>query len=75
MAELPVDFRLADTCGTCDGIQNVCAPDKCEGDAVHLPAVLVRLPARLCAGQLRPARARSSRCHPRSCPSPLVIRL
>ncbi len=33
MAELPVDFRLADTCGTYDGIQNVCAPDKCEGDA------------------------------------------
>ena len=26
MAELPVDFRLADTCGTYDGIQNVCAP-------------------------------------------------
>ena len=33
MAELPVDFRLADTCGTYDGIQNVCAPYKCEGDA------------------------------------------
>ena len=33
MAELPVDFRLADTCGTYDGAQNVCAPDKCEGDA------------------------------------------
>ena len=25
MGELPVDFRLADTCGTYDGIQNVCA--------------------------------------------------
>ena len=33
MAELPVAFRLADTCGTYDGAQNVCAPDKCEGDA------------------------------------------
>ena len=33
MAELPVDFRLADTCGTYDGIQNVCAPNHCEGDA------------------------------------------
>lgn len=33
MAELPVDFRLADTCGTYDGAQNVCAPDRCEGDA------------------------------------------
>ena len=33
MAELPVDFRLADTCGTYDGIQNVCAPNHCQGDA------------------------------------------
>ena len=33
MKNLPVDFRLADTCGTYDGAQNVCAPDKCEGDA------------------------------------------
>ena len=33
MAELPVDFRLADTCGTYDGTQNVCAPHHCEGDA------------------------------------------
>ena len=33
MADLPVDFRLADTCGTYDGIQNVCAPCNCEGDA------------------------------------------
>ena len=29
----PVDFRRADTCGTYPGAQNVCAPDKCEGDA------------------------------------------
>ena len=33
LAELPVDFRLADTCGTHDGIQNFCAPNHCEGDA------------------------------------------
>ena len=33
MKNLPVDFRLADTCGTYTGAQNVCAPDKCEGDA------------------------------------------
>ena len=33
MAALPVDVRLADTCNTYDGVQNVCAPDKCEGDA------------------------------------------
>ena len=33
MAALPVDFRLADTCGTYTGARNVCASDKCEGDA------------------------------------------
>lgn len=33
MAELPADFRLADTCGSYDGNQNVCAPNHCEGDA------------------------------------------
>ena len=31
--ELPMGFRLADTCGTYDGIQNICAPNHCEGDA------------------------------------------
>ena len=74
MAELPVNFRLADTCGTYDGIQNVCAPTSAKATPGAPPAVLVRLPARLCAGQLRlpgPLLALS----PRSCPSPLVIRL
>lgn len=33
MAELPADFRLADTFGSYDGNQNVCAPNHCEGDA------------------------------------------
>ena len=33
MAALPVDFRLADTCGTYTGALNRCPPDKCEGDA------------------------------------------
>lgn len=33
MAALPVDFRLADTCGTYTGAQYVCASHKCEGDA------------------------------------------
>ena len=53
MAELPVDFRLADTCGTYDGIQNICAPNHCEGDAqctsllswyVFLPACVQATP-------------------------------
>jgi hypothetical protein len=56
MAALPVDFRLADTCGTYTGAQNVCAPDKCEGDAQCTSfAVLVRLPACLRPGQFTAA--------------------
>ena len=47
MAALPVDFRLADTCGTHTGAQNICAPDKCEGDAqcTSLLSWFVFLPA------------------------------
>ncbi|QNI96454.1 protein phosphatase [Synechococcus sp. RS9902] len=47
MAELPVDFRLADTCGTFDGIQNVCAPNHCQGEAqcTSLLSWFVFLPA------------------------------
>jgi hypothetical protein len=47
MAALPVDFRLADTCGSYTGAQNVCAPDKCEGDAqcTSLLSWFVFLPA------------------------------
>ena len=47
MAALPVDFRLADTCGTYTGALNRCPPDKCEGDA-QCPSLLswfVFLPA------------------------------
>ena len=59
MAELPVDFRLADTCGTYDGIQNVCAPNHCEGDAqcTSLLSWYVFLPARVQANSalLEPA--------------------
>jgi hypothetical protein len=47
MAALPVYFRLADTCGSYTGAQNVCAPDKCEGDAqcTSLLSWFVFLPA------------------------------
>jgi hypothetical protein len=47
MAALPVDFRLADTCGTYTGAQNICAPNKCEGDAqcTFFLSWLVFLPA------------------------------
>ena len=56
MAELPVDFRLADTCGTYDGIQNVCAPDKCEGDAQcnSLLSWYVFMPACVAANSVPP---------------------
>ena len=70
MKNLPVDFRLADTCNTYDGVQNVCAPDKCEGDAqctsllswyVFLPACVQansRLPEPAAAPAPAPAPAR-----------------
>jgi hypothetical protein len=47
MAALPVYFRLADTCGSYTGAKNVCAPDKCEGDAqcTSLLSWFVFLPA------------------------------
>ena len=56
MAELPVDFRLADTCGTYDGIQNVCAPNHCEGDAqcTSLLSWYVFLPACIQANSVLP---------------------
>ena len=56
MAALPVDFRLADTCGTYTGAQNVCAPDKCEGDAqcTSLLSWYVFLPACVQANSVLP---------------------
>ena len=60
MGNLPVDFRLADTCGTYDGAQNVCAPDKCEGDAqcTSLMSWYVFLPACVQANSQLPEPAR-----------------
>ena len=59
MAELPVDFRLADTCGTYDGIHNVCAPNHCEGDAqcTSLLSWYVFLPACVQANSALPGPA------------------
>ena len=47
LAELPVAFRLANISGSYDGIQNVCAPMNCEGDAqcTSLMSWYVFLPA------------------------------
>ena len=56
MANLPVAFRLADTCGTFDGSQDVCADGKCQGDAqcTSLLSWYVFLPACVQANQLAP---------------------
>lgn len=57
MANLPVDFRLADTCGTYDGAQNVCAEGQCQGDAqcTSLLSWYVFLPACIQANSALPA--------------------
>ncbi len=54
MAALPVDFRLADTCGTYDGKQNICAEGKCQGEAqcTSLLSWYVFLPACIQANQM-----------------------
>ena len=70
MAALPVDFRLADTCGTYTGAQNVCAPDKCEGDAqcTSLLSWYVFLPACVQANSALPEPA------PAAAPAPAPAR-
>ena len=70
MAALPVDFRLADTCGTYTGAQNVCAPDKCEGDAqcTSLLSWYVFLPACVQANSALPDPA------PAAAPAPAPAR-
>jgi hypothetical protein len=54
MAALPVDYRLADTCGTYDGKQNICAEGKCQGEAqcTSLLSWYVFLPACIQANQM-----------------------
>ncbi|BEV36830.1 protein phosphatase [Synechococcus sp. M16CYN] len=59
MTALPVHFRLADTCGTYTGSQNVCAPNKCQGDAqcTSLMSWYVFLPACIQANSQLPETA------------------
>jgi hypothetical protein len=54
MANLPTDMRLADTCGTYTGAQNVCAEGRCQGDAqcTSLLSWYVFLPACIQANQV-----------------------
>ncbi len=55
MAELPVDFRLADAFGTFTGAQNLCAPDHCEGSqCTSLLSWYVFLPACITANSTLP---------------------
>ena len=53
MAKLPTDYRLADTCNTYDGKQNVCAQGKCttEAQCTSLLSWYVFLPACIQANQ------------------------
>ena len=55
MKKLRVDMRLADTCGTFDGSQNVCAKGKCQGDqqCTSLMSWYVFLPACIQANQIK----------------------
>ena len=57
MKKLRVDMRLADTCGTFDGSQNVCAKGKCQGDqqCTSLMSWYVFLPACIQANQIKDA--------------------
>ncbi|WP_411871157.1 alpha/beta hydrolase [Vulcanococcus limneticus] len=59
LAALPTDFRLADTCNTYDGKQNVCAEGKCVGEAqcTSLLSWYVFLPACIQANQVADAAA------------------
>ena len=55
MAALPTDFRLADTCNTYDGVQNVCAEGKCQAGTAQCTSLLswyVFLPACIQANQM-----------------------
>jgi len=55
MAALPTDFRLADTCNTYDGKQNICAEGKCQAGTAQCTSLLswyVFLPACIQANQL-----------------------
>ncbi len=78
MANLPVDMRLADFCGTYTGAQNVCAEGRCQGDAqcTSLLSWYVFLPACIQANQMGDpvAEVRTSSPAPTFTPQPAVIR-
>jgi hypothetical protein len=73
MANLPVDFRLADFCGTYSGAQNVCAEGQCRGDAqcTSLLSWYVFLPACVQANQEQAPVAEVRRAAPAPAPAPM----
>ncbi|QEY32963.1 alpha/beta hydrolase [Synechococcus sp. RSCCF101] len=75
MSNLPVNFRLADTCGTYTGAQNVCAEGQCSGDAqcTSLLSWYVFLPACIQANQVAMAEP-APRPAPAPAPAPMPIR-
>ncbi len=79
MANLPVDMRLADFCGTYTGAQNVCAEGQCKGEAqcTSLLSWYVFLPACVQANQVRQPVAEVRRTvtpAPTPMPQPQIIR-
>lgn len=75
MANLPVDMRLADFCGTYSGAQNVCAEGRCQGEAqcTSLLSWYVFLPACIQANQLTgaPVTARQESAAPPARSAPI----
>jgi hypothetical protein len=74
MAALPTDFRLADTCGTYDGKQNICAEGKCQEGTAQCTSLLswyVFLPACIQANQVAGPVAQV-RTAPAPAPQPFV---
>jgi hypothetical protein len=77
MAALPVDFRLADTCGTYTGAQNICAEGRCEEGTAQCTSLLswyVFLPACVQANQVVEAVAAAPAPAPAPAPMPEPIR-
>ncbi|MEB3322751.1 MAG: alpha/beta hydrolase [Synechococcaceae cyanobacterium] len=74
MAALPVDFRLADTCGTYTGAQNICAEGRCEEGTAQCTSLLswyVFLPACIQANQVVEAVAAAPAPAPEPMPEPI----
>jgi len=75
MAALPVDFRLADTCNTYTGAQNICAEGRCQEGTAQCTSLFswyVFLPACIQANQV--VETVAARPEPAPAPMPEPIR-